>query len=116
MRPWLLGGLAAAVAALGFVVTRDEQQCSPSSAVYDGNVLPGGPQTAAEALEGFLSVGADIDASTGEPMPGHASDYETVSESANRVTFVAGTLRLHASRQPLGWMIGGASNDCSVAP
>jgi hypothetical protein len=111
---WLMAGIAVvALAVLGVIaLSDDESSCSASETVYDGNVAPGGPQTADEALAAFLSVGPHINPGTGDPMASDPDHYERTEVGDDTVIFTAGELSLGASHRPNGWLIGGATTTC----
>jgi len=111
MRALLLLLLAVTVAVSGLVWWRqqdDDNECVFSSTIYDGDVLPGGPQTAEEALDGFLASGAVRD-----HMPKDPDEYRRHdSGNGDAVTFVAGRVSIGASRRANGWFIGSAETTC----
>ena len=110
MRAWLSALLAVAIAGAGFLLWQRAQddQCEFSHMAIDGNVLPGGPQSADEALQDLLAT--DLPP---EGTPGNSSDYERSESNDEQVTFVAGSTTIDAYHHTDGWMIQALSTKCS---
>jgi len=113
MRAWLLVLLAVVIAGAGFLWQRgqDDDKCEFSQMAVDGSVLPGGPQTAEEALQGFL--GTDLPP---EGTPSNPSDYERSESSDEQVTFVAGSTTIDAYHHAEGWTVQAVATWCSPGP
>ena len=115
MRTWLIGALAVVVVAAGaFFVLRPEDRCEGNaSTIYDGAVLPGGPQTADEALAGFLSV-TDNDPTVTE-FSRNVEDYVRREEAPGRVTFTDDDLVITVGLRTNGWFVGDMTLVCDGA-
>jgi hypothetical protein len=105
----VLAVTAAMVMGVGVAVLIDERRADDracSSSVYDGAVLPGGPQSPDEALVGFLSV------NTGDELPSELGDYQRIEVADGAVMYVAGDVAIHAEHRDNGWWIGSVEVLC----
>ena len=103
----LLSVALGVVLTVAFVYERDtDDKCVSNTTTYDGVVSPGGPQSADDALEGFLGV-------TGYDFPKDLADYERVELSPQSVEYAAGEVTISAYRQEHGWFIGSSGRTCS---
>ena len=117
-KPWVRVAAPVVGVALGFAVFQvfldDEPECGGfSTRTYDGTVVAGGPQSAEQALSGFLGSGA----ADGTPVEGLTLDDLTSTEPGDGyVVFQKGhdedEVIVVVTKQRDGWTVSEVSQSC----